>query len=69
MSKISTITDLLYDAGCRSDDVRLVQYLLSNTRLKIEVKKSLSEEFESLLGAFQGDRLSGKFSHLSLFLH
>ena len=58
--KRSTIIDLLYDAGCCSDDVRLVQYLLTNTRLKIKVKKSLSEEFESLLGAFQGDSLSGK---------
>ena len=64
--KRSTIIDLLYDAGCCSDDVRLVQYLLSITRLKIKVNKSLSEEFESLLGAFQGDSLSGKIFTLVL---
>ena len=64
--KRATIIDRLYDAGCCSDDVRLVQYLLSNTRLKIKVNKSLSEEFESLLGAFQGDSLSGKIFTLIL---
>jgi hypothetical protein len=58
--KRTTIIDLLQEAGCSSDDIRLVQYLLSNTQLKVRVNKTLSEEFESLLGAFQGDSLSGK---------
>ena len=48
------------DACCSEDDIRFVQYLLSNTFLRVPVNSSLSEEFESLLGAFQGDTLSGK---------
>lgn len=37
--KRSKIIDLLCDAGCCSDAVHLVQYLSSNTRLKIKVNK------------------------------
>ena len=33
--------------------------LLSNTKLRVKVNKTLSVEFESYLGAFQGDCLSG----------
>ncbi len=64
--KRDTIINVLYDAGCSEDDIRLVQYLLSNTFLKVRVNSSLSEEFESLLGAFQGDSLSGKLFTLVL---
>ena len=64
--KRTTIIDLLRDAGCSEDDVRLVSYLLSNTMLRVRVNNSLSEEFESLLGAFQGDSLSGKLFTLVL---
>ena len=62
----TTIIDLLKDAGCSEDDIRLVSYLLSNTKLKVRVNSSLSEKFESLLGAFQGDSLSGKLFTLVL---
>jgi hypothetical protein len=64
--KRTTIIDLLHEAGCSLDDIRLVQYLLSNTQLKVRVNNTLSEEFESLLGAFQGDSLSGKLFTLVL---
>ena len=64
--KRDTIIRVLHDAGCSEDDIRLVQYLLSNTFLKVKVNSSLSEEFESLLGAFQGDSLSGKLFTLVL---
>ena len=64
--KRTTIIDFLRDAGCSEDDVRLVSYLLSNTMLRVRVNNSLSEEFESLLGAFQGDSLSGKLFTLVL---
>ena len=64
--KRDTIIRVLQDAGCSEDDVRLVQYLLSNTCLRIRVNTSLSEEFQSLLGAFQGDSLSGKLFTLVL---
>ncbi|KAL5249834.1 hypothetical protein ACHWQZ_G018605 [Mnemiopsis leidyi] len=64
--KRDTIINVLKDAGCSEDDIRLVQYLLSNTFLRIRVNSSLSEEFESLLGAFQGDSLSGKLFTLIL---
>ena len=64
--KRDTIINLLRDAGCSNDDIRLVQYLLSNTKLKVRVNCSLSKMFESLLGAFQGDSLSGKLFTLVL---
>ena len=64
--KRDTIINILQDAGCSEDDIRLVQYLLSNTCLRVRVNTSLSEEFESLLGAFQGDSLSGKLFTLVL---
>ena len=54
-----TILDLLKEAGCDEDDIRLVRFLLSNTKLRVRVNGHLSAEFESLLGAFQGDCLSG----------
>ena len=55
----TTILDLLKAAGCNEDDIRLVRFLLSNTKLRVRVNGHLSAEFESLLGAFQGDCLSG----------
>ena len=64
--KRRTILSLLEEAGCDSDEIRLVRYLLSNTKLKVRVGNALSTEFESTLGAFQGDSLSGKWFTLVL---
>ena len=55
----STILDLLKICGCTDDELRLVRLLLSNTKLKVKVNGTLSLEFQSFLGAFQGDCLSG----------
>ena len=55
----STILNLLYDAGCSNDDARLVRFLLSNTHIRIRIAKSYSVVFETTLGSFQGDSLSG----------
>lgn len=55
----TTILELLQNAGCDVDEIRLVRFLLSNTKLRVRVNGHLSAEFESLLGAFQGDCLSG----------
>jgi hypothetical protein len=57
--KRSTIINLLKDAGCSEDDVRLVRFLLSNTVVKIRVNSDHSIEFVTTLGSFQGDSLSG----------
>ena len=54
-----TILNLLKDAGCSEDEVRLVRFLLSNTKIKVKVNKSVSIEFISSLGGPQGDSLSG----------
>ena len=62
----STIIDLLADAGCSDDDIRLVRYLLSNTKLKIKINQTFSGEFEVTIGAFQGDSLSGNLFTLYL---
>ena len=64
--KRQTILDLLAKAGCTDDDLRLVRLLLANTMLKVRVEGELSAVFESLLGSFQGDSLSGKLFTLVL---
>ena len=46
--KRDTMINLLRDASCSNDDIKLVQYLLSNTKLKVRVNCPLSEMFESL---------------------
>ena len=61
-----TIINLLKDAGCSQDDIRLVQYLLSSTKLRVRVNNNISAEFETTLGSFQGDSLSGKLFTLCL---
>ena len=55
----TTILELLVEADCDEDDIRIVRLLLANTKLRIKVNGTLSLEFQSLLGAFQGDCLSG----------
>ena len=64
--KRSTILRLLEDAGCSEDDIRLVRLLLANTKIRVQVNSSLSVEFVSTSGAFQGDTLSGTLFTLSL---
>ena len=54
-----TVLNVLDDAGCTSDEIRMVRLLLSNTVLKVKVNDSISVEFQSTTGAFQGDALSG----------
>ena len=61
-----TVLNLLIDAGCTEDEVRLVRLLLSNTKLHVRVGKSKSTVFISLSGAFQGDSLSGVLFTLTL---
>ena len=58
--KRKTVLKLLTDAGCTEDEVRLVRYLLANTKLRVRINSDMSVEFESSIGAFQGDSLSGK---------
>jgi hypothetical protein len=57
--KRDTILNVLTEVGCSEDDVRLVRTLLCNTKLSIRVNNSVSEIFNSIIGAFQGDCLSG----------
>ena len=64
--KRSTILRLLEDAGCSEDDIRLVRLLLANTTIRVRVNGTLSAEFTSTNGAFQGDTLSGTLFTLSL---
>ena len=64
--KRSTILRLLEDAGCSEDDIRLVRLLLANTKIRVRVNSTLSAEFISTNGAFQGDTLSGTLFTLSL---
>mgnify|MGYP003934322837 CR=1 FL=1 len=53
----SSIIELLVKCVCYDDEIPLVKLLLFNTVLR--VKGTLSAQFLSLLGVFQGDCLSG----------
>ena len=55
----TSILELLVKCGCDDDEIRLVRLLLSNTKLRVNVNGTMSMEFQSFLGAFQGDCLSG----------
>ena len=61
-----TILNLLADAGCTEDEIRMVRFLLSNTKLRVRVNNTLSAEFISTEGAFQGDSRSGTLFTLTL---
>ena len=54
-----TVLNLLDDAGCERDEIRLVRFLLSNTKIKVKVNDSISAEFISTIGGPQGDSVSG----------
>ena len=54
-----TVLNLLEDAGCDSDEIRLVRFLLSNTKIKVRVNNAISLEFQSTMGGPQGDSISG----------
>lgn len=62
----SVLLELLRDAGCSEDDIRLIRYLLSETKLRIKVNSTVSGEFLVTIGAFQGDSLSGNLFTLYL---
>ena len=64
--KRDVVLNVLADAGCTEDELRLVRMLLSNTKLKINVNGTISLEFESTIGAFQGDCLSGDLFTITL---
>ena len=64
--KRKTILNLLVDAGCTDDEIRLVKLLLTDTKLRIKLNKTTSEEFDVTLGSFQGDSISGKLFTLYL---
>ena len=57
--KRTTILALLKDAGCTEDEIRMVRFLLANTKLKVRVNSTLSSEFVTNTGTFEGDCLSG----------
>ena len=61
-----TVLNLLNDACCTEDEIKLVRLLLSNTKLHVRVGKSKSTVFISIAGAIQGDSLSGVLFTLTL---
>ena len=54
------LIELLKNAGCTEDDIRLVKMLLTNRALIVKIKKTESVYFATALGSFQGGSLSGK---------
>ena len=64
--KRPVLLNVLQDAGCSEDDLRLVRFMLADTRLRVRVDNCLSEEFNVSIGAFQGDSLSGNLFTLYL---
>ena len=61
-----TVLNLLDDAGCTRDEIRLVRFLLSNTKIKVRVNDATSLEFTSTIGGPQGDSVSGLCFTLTL---
>lgn len=61
-----TVLNLLEDAGCSRDEIRLVRFLLSNTKIKVRINGDISLEFTSTTGGPQGDSLSGSLFTLVL---
>ena len=57
--KRTTILELLEKCGCTDDELRIVRLLLSNTMIRVRVNNSFSVVFQTFIGAFQGDCLSG----------
>ena len=57
--KRTTILELLEKCGCTDDELRIVRLLLSNTMICVRVNNSFSVVFQTFIGAFQGDFLSG----------
>ena len=64
--KRKTILELLRDACCSEDEVRMVRFFLSNTKIKVKVNDSLSLDFQSTKGGPQGECISGCLFTLSL---
>ncbi|KAI8519244.1 hypothetical protein Bbelb_025010 [Branchiostoma belcheri] len=56
--KRSKILEVLDQAGCNNDELRLVRLLLSGTKLKVRVRSTHSADFETSIGSPQGDSLS-----------
>ena len=56
--KRKRILDVLLQAGCNDDELRLVRALLAGTKLRVRVKNELSDSFETTIGSPQGDSLS-----------
>ena len=53
------ILETLELAGCCEDDIRIIRYLLSNTKLQVKINQMLSGVFGSTLGSLQGYSISG----------
>ena len=62
----SSLLNLLGDAGCTRDEIRLVRFLLSNTKIKVRVNNATFLEFTSTIGGPQGDSVSGLCFTLTL---
>ncbi len=56
--KRGRILEVLMEAGCGEDDLRLVRMLLADTVLQVRVKSETSAEFITNIGSPQGDSLS-----------
>ena len=56
--KRKCILDVLLQAGCNDDQLRLVRSLLAGTKLRVRVKTELSKSFETTIRSPQGDSLS-----------
>ncbi|XP_038044093.1 uncharacterized protein LOC119718757 [Patiria miniata] len=52
------ILDVLLQAGCNEDELRLARSLLAGTKLRVCVQNKLSDSFQTSIGSPQGDSLS-----------
>ena len=61
--KRETIIHVLRDAGCSEDDIRLVQYLLSNMILRVRVNTTCRKSSKACLAPFKAIAYLENFSH------
>ena len=60
---------VMEEANFSEDDIKLVKYLLTNTRLQVKINKCASEWFLTNKEAFQGDAICGALFILGAMRH
>ena len=64
--KRKKLVEVMIDAKFTKEEIKLVKFLLSNTKIKVKINKAVSDCFMTSKGSFQGDSISGALFTLYL---